>query len=334
MSDNNELLAQLKKKYGKGVVIDAKEVKDKPRTIIPLSPKLDIALSGGIPEGSWVIMSGPSGCGKSTSALCLAGKAQQEEYGSRYVYYLDVEGRLKGINLNENYGLDMDNMTVIQSEPENILSAEDFLNIAMDIIKGHPKCVLIFDSASALCSNREMNEEITANTRASGPKLLSSFCKQMGTVVPIQDSIVIIIQHLIANTSGYGSPFMEDGGRKIEYQADVKLRCTAFAKFEEKENQIGIIPNWQVIKSALGASGQKVKSHIRFGQGIDYVWETIDLGLDFGLIEKGGSWFTLSYLGEENLVKLQGQNKIWAYFQDNKDQFALLQQQIQEMLCE
>ena len=320
----------LKKKYG-DIFCNASDITSAPKTIIPVSPKLDIGLSGGVPEGSWFIVSGKPKLGKSTLALQFCSTAQKEEYGSRKCYYIDAEGRLEKKILNGIPGLDQSKLTVIESKQGNILSSEKFLTIAEQIIKTEPNIVLVLDSASAMCSQSEMDsEEIKGTGRNNGPKLLAEFTRRLANVVPVQNTIVIIIQHMIANTSGYGPAFMEDGGNKIQYQADVKLRGRTFTKLEDNtKKQIGQIATWDVVYSALGSPGATVESYVRFGAGIDFVWELIDIAIDLDLIEKGGAWFTIKFTGEE--IKLQGQNKVWQYLNDNPEICEQLKKEIRNL---
>ena len=322
------------KNLGVGAIISASSFLDKKEEIIPLSPALDLALSGGIPTGTWVIMSGAPKCGKSLTSLQLAANAQK---AGMKVFYSDVECRLKKMNLTGIAGLDLNNFDIIQSTKEKILSAEDHLNTLIDLIKSEPHSVFILDSSSALCASKEMVEEITSATRALGPKLLASFCRQMGGVIPVQDSIIIIIQHLIANTSGYGVPWMEDGGQKIRYQVDVKLRAKTVSKWEVKEEQIGQIVEWEIATSALGKPGNKAKSYIRYGQGLDYISESIEIGCDLGLISKAGAWFKLEFIKEdkpekeEKELKFHGQENLYQYLADNIIHQKLLIQKIKEL---
>jgi recombination protein RecA len=88
-------IKEIQKKYGEGVLMDASFLLDEEKIVIPVSPAIDIALRGGIPEGSVCTFSGKSGSGKSTTALQIAANAQKKEYGSRKIYYADVECRLK-----------------------------------------------------------------------------------------------------------------------------------------------------------------------------------------------------------------------------------------------
>ena len=307
-------------KYGEGIIKEASDLVNDKQIVIPVSPAIDRGLNGGVPEGSWCIFSGPPKFGKTTLALQLAANAQKPEYGGKQVYYLDVEGRFKNMNLTTVSSFQPDKCEHIRSIEGKILTAEDFLTIGMDIIKGHPGCVLIIDSASQLCSSKEIVADITASARADGPKLLSSFTKQMGNVVPIQKTIVIIIQHLIANTSGYGPTMMEDGGNKIKYQVDVKLRGKGLEKWMDKENnQIGQIIKWDVVCSALGKPGSLVESYVRYGYGVDETMELIQLATDFGIINKAGAWYSFDMDGEE--IKAQGLEKMGELLRESKEKW-------------
>jgi protein RecA len=324
------------KKYGEGVLIDASFLIEEKKDIIPLSPACDIALGGGIPEGSLVTFSGQSGSGKTTSALALAANGQKKEHGSRTIVYGDVEHRLKKLNLQGIHGLSIDNdkFKVIRSTQDKILSAEDHLNIMISLIKEIKGGIFILDSSSALCAMSEMIEDVKANGRASGPKLLAAFCRQIAPIISVNKSVVIIIQHLIADTSGYGSGYVEDGGQKLKYQADVKMRIKYTTAWKtgsgENETRVGQILHWQITKSSLGPPVDAFDSYLRYGYGLDGVTEIISLGCDIGLITKGGSWFTLDYLKDK--PKLQGQEKVYAYLKDNAKDLAELEKKVKESL--
>lgn len=321
---------KLEKDFG-DIFIDPQSIIDKKRTIFTLSPKLDIALSGGVPSGCWGILSGLSGAGKSSLALSLCAKAQRPENGSRKCYYFDVEHRLEKKNLSGIPGLsfDKDKLEIISSTKGNILTAEKVLTIAERLLKDEPGIVVVIDSSSSLCTAKEYDGEMSAVGRNEGPKLLAQFTRKLNGVVSVQDSLVVIIQHLIANTSGYGSPWLEDGGKKIEYQADFKLRGVFFSRWEDSEKkQIGQSTNYYVVKSPLGQPGAKVDSYIRYGYGIDEAWELIELACDVGLITKGGSWFNLDFLDEP--IKLQGQQNVWDHLNNNPNELKLLDKKVKE----
>ena len=298
-----------------GLLMGASYLVDNPKQIISVSPASDLGLGGGIPEGSWVGLSGPPKSGKTSLALHIAAKAQMPEYGSRPTFLIDVEHRIKTLHLKGIKGLklakdgdDSSGLRIMRSVKGNIIGAEEFLTGATNIIKNNPGAVVIIDSTSALCSAKELSSDISGQMRSLGPKILASFCRQMGPVVPVNNCIVISIQHLIANTSGFGASQYEDSGRKIQYQGDVKMRCKSSQAWKESEVQIGQRTEWTVSWSALGPPGATIVNWLRYGTGIDETTELIDLCLDVGLISAAGAWYNFDYLqelAEENLKVIE-----------------------------
>lgn len=337
----------IEKEFGEKIVISSTDFLSKRLRTISVSPALDIALGGGIPEGSWVIFAGKPKCGKTTTALHFAAKCQQSKYGSKHIYYLNIEGRLKKMNLNGITGLNQDEFTIIESTEERILSAQDYLNIGEKIILTHPECVLIIDSYSALCHEKEITEGVGTSTRGGGPALLAQFCRQMANVVPIKRSIVIGITHLMANTSGYGAAIMEKGGNAIAYQVDVKLRCKSNEPWEHNGKRVGQKVTWLTECTALGMPpGQEVESHLRYAHGIDEVKEIIVLGKDMGLIVLKGSWYTCEFM-KNNLptlgvtewddatikkCKAQGEDNLYDLLSANPEWFSILEKEVKTMM--
>ena len=227
-------------------------------------------------------------------------------------------------------GLDPAKIQVISSLEGQIIDAEKFLTIAEDIVKSVPGCLLIIDSASALCAGAERIADITSQTRNQGPKLMASFCRKLGNVVPVNRSIVWIIQHLIANTSGYGSPFMEDGGNKIVYQGDVKIRSKGFSDWKDGTQIIGQQIKWDIEFSALGPPGGVVESFLRYGEGIDEIWEWSQMGIEMGIIEAGGAWFSMASLGVEK--KLNGQKNVCLKLKEDPKLLEELKKKIKELM--
>jgi len=213
---------ELKKKYGDAIISLGTDILSEEKMVLPLSPSIDSIIGGGVPEGSWVGLAGPSGCGKTTLALTLAANAQKVEFGARDVFYIDAEGRLKRKNLEGIAGLDASKVRVIRSTKEKHLSGEEFSTIATNIVKTHERAIIIIDSVSSLCPSAEITEDVSGAIRSTNPRIMASFCRQNAGVVPVMNTIVITIHHLINNTSGYGEKMMLDGGVKIGYQADVK----------------------------------------------------------------------------------------------------------------
>lgn len=285
------------KDYGVGVMVDGADVISNPPKVIPLSPVLDIITSGGIEEGSWVGVTGNPKTTKTSLCLEFAATCQQPEYGSRPIYYLKAEGRLSVSHLKNIKRLDLTpgKFNVIQSTERKILSAQDYLRIGGNIIKSVPGAVLIIDSASALCDENELNSDIGDQAIASGNKLFSKFVRTNAQAVPVNRCVVMVITHLISNIGKPG--FSERVARATQYQYDYMLRTISKAPWKVGEKQIGFEVKWACNASKLGPPGMTMESFLRFGVGIDHLYEAVKLGMEVGLIT-GKPYYTLSFLNK------------------------------------
>ena len=327
------------KDFGADIIVSASSVIDKKSIVIPVSPAIDMILNGGIPEGSFVVLTGQPKCGKTTTSLDFAATAQKKEYAhgsfadGRHVYYLNIEGRLKKRDLEGIPGLNLDKFDIIGSQTGKILHAEEYLQIAERIINEEPGAVVIIDSYSALCTEAEITSEMDKMQRADGAKLLAKFCRKVANVIPVNKTIVIGITHLMGNPTGYGAEFKEKSGQAIAYQTDIKMRAKTFKPWvlSSDNTQIGQEVEWQVICSALGPPGGNITSYIRYGQGIDKHMELITLATDIGLINKAGAWYTLSFLTDDK-NKFQGTEKIRTFLLENPKAYEQLHTEVKKVL--
>ena len=231
----DSIIAALTKKFGKDIAVKANELVEKEVEVLSISPNVDIGLNGGIPKGCIAVLSGKPKIGKTTTILHMAKKAQE---AGNFVYYINAEARLKKRDILGIPGIDANKIVVIEATPDKVLTAEDFLNIAEGIFKDHEGAVVLFDSLSAICSMKEGTDELTGQARNLGPKLIASFLRRSSQIIKVNKISFVAIQHLIANTSGYGAAFLEDGGNKIMYAAETKMRATKMEKWKVGEEQI------------------------------------------------------------------------------------------------
>ena len=326
------------KTFGENIILTGHSIIDTNNVIIPVSPVLDILLNGGIPEGSFVILTGQPKCGKTTTSLDFAATAQDPKYGygsfkdGREVYYLNIEGRLKKRDLQGIPHLNPEKFHVIGSQQGKILHAEEYLQIAEKLINEVPGAVIIIDSYSALCTEAEITSDMNKMQRADGAKLLAKFCRKVANVIPVNKSIVIGITHLMGNPTGYGAEFKEKSGQAVAYQTDIKLRAKKFSSWTvgNDTSPIGQEVEWQVICSALGPPGASMTSYIRYGEGVDKRTEIVQLASDVGVIKKGGAWYTLSHL--EDQPKFQGVEKVRQYLLENPESYEELVGKVKEMM--
>lgn len=279
----------LTKKYG-DIVKSGTAFIQKPRLIVPFSPCLDVILGGGIPEGSFVILTGSPKSGKSLSTLHFCANAQLL---NKKIYYLNIEGRLKARDLRGITNLDQSKITLISSEKGNLLTGEKFLQIAEDIIRDEPGSIVVLDSISQLCPEKELEGTIGDTGRNPTALLLASFCRKISNILPVNGNILIGITHQIANTSGFGNPLTESGGRKIAYAVDVKLKAKYFKdwKVGTDGEPIGQTVEWETESTAIIAPGRKTTSYIRYGNGIDEYAEVLFLAENLGKVKKSGAWY-------------------------------------------
>jgi recombination protein RecA len=331
------LKEDVKKNFGSDIILSANAIVDREVVTIPVSPAIDIVLSGGIPEGSFVILTGQPKCGKTVTSLHFAATAQKPEYKgdlkeTREVYYLNIEGRIKKRDLEGIKGLDLDRFHIIGSQQGKILHAEEYLQIAERIINEEPGSVLIIDSYSALCTEAEITSDMDKMQRADGAKLLAKFCRKVANVIPVNKNIVIGITHLMGNP-GYGNvEWKEKSGQAIAYQTDIKIKAKMFGPWKSSADgpQIGQEVDWLVMCSALGPPGGTIKSFIRYGEGIDQTMELITLCIDLGIIQKGGAWYTLANV--EDKPKFQGTEKLRQYVYDNPAVYDMLYKELKQTM--
>jgi recombination protein RecA len=328
------------KKFGDDIILTGNSVVDKKLINIPISPSLDIVLNGGIPEGSFVILTGQPKCGKTTTSLDFCATAQRKEYAhssfkdGREVYYLNIEGRLKKRDLEGIPGLDLNRFHVIGSKQGKILHAEEYLQIGERIINEIPGSILIIDSYSALCTEAEITSDMDKMQRADGAKLLAKFCRKVANVIPVNRNIVIGITHLMGNPGTGHSEWKEKSGQAIAYQTDIKIKAQFHRPWKigsaEDGQQIGQEIQWQVQCSALGPPGGVITSYIRYGQGIDKQTELVSLASDLGLIHKAGAWYTITIL--EDKPKFQGTEKVRQYLVEHPETYENLWKMVKETM--
>jgi recombination protein RecA len=346
-------------KYG-DVVRSGKEVLDSINDlqVIGVSPALDIALGGGLREGSVVVMTGDPKSGKTTTSLHFAAKCQAR--GKR-VIYIDTEGRMSEQNFTGITGLDPDKILVIQSTSDRILSAEDFLNIIEYYINNDPGCLIITDSLSNMVPACELEGEVRTGVRNALPRLLSMFFKRISGTLMKNKVLLLCVTHNIANTGGspYAPSKMADCGNMLQYQAGTNMVITHRGKWQVPKDSgphVGQIANWVIKTSnAGGRPNSTAESWIRYGTGIDEVQEIVQIACEFRLIKTAGAWYTIqcavdepahpaikAFLDSESIdsssteaveraFKFQGSNNTLEFLNKNKDIAEFIYTKIAEL---
>lgn len=321
---------EIKKKYDIEL-ISGKFLTELTGNFIPTTLSLDIALHGGIREGTVTSISSPAKAGK--TSLCLKILANAQKMGKN-VYYCDAEGRLSPELLNCIDGLDKEKLNIITSSKDKFLTAEAHMNIVETLLRDDPGCVVVVDSIAALCPEGEYADDVKGNGRSSTPKLMYSFFRKIAQMIRPNKSTLIVITHLQANTSGYGSPFKEVGGNGQQYFASNWLMAKSVKKIENNEKkEIGKDTMFTVLASQSGAPGGEATIYVRYGRGCDKYEEVISLGEELALIEKSGAWYQFSESLPElasKKLKFQGRQNLALHLMANKEDFDIIENKIRE----
>lgn len=312
----SDLDAQLRKAYG-DIMISSKGLEDRDLQVISVTPSLDNGLGGGIAMGCVTTLASRPGGGKTTLALTIAAAAQAQ-YKSK-CYFIDAEGRMRASLLHTIPGLvwtdkqaeetGIPALTIIRSSTEKILSAQDYVNIIVQIFKdtkpGELGPVVILDSIAVLCTEAQMAIEVgEASQMMEVSKLLYTFFRQVNPILSVQGGSLICLTHLQASASPY-KPSTAYGGNAPEYFSSNYLISYSAEVVKDKDGkEIGKNTKFKVKKAAMGGDGKEIFIYIRPGRGCDIEEDLVTTAVELAVVEKGGSWFT--YNGE----KYQGQDAL------------------------
>ncbi len=328
--------SELMKGYG-DVVFSGQDILDVDLKIIPTTISLDIALGGGLLEGTITNISGLPKCGKSTLVLEIIKNAQQ--LYKKPAFYMDVEARL-GISLlkcinglvwndEQEAATGIPQLRVIRSAHGQILAAEDYLNIAYDLHREYPGCITILDSVAALSPRDALDKKIGENAKMMGvSQLMYQFYRKMNPIVQITKSNLITITHIQSSPNPYDAR-PEVGGNALQYFTSNRLKCLSSQEFPKDSNpKKGRQSTFKITASAIGSPGGDATIHVRYGQGCDNIAELIDIAITLGIIVQGGPYFTITNLESE--IKVQGKEKLYETLKSDDKIRSTIEQDIRK----
>lgn len=321
--------------HGKGIIAtaaDALPPRSKDVLFTPLS--LDIALNGGIPDGTICLVTGKAKCGKTTLCLELLKNAQLLE---RPTFYINIERRCTPALLSTIQGLDPNKLQVIPHQIDKPLTAEDYLNIIERISKTKEKAVVVIDSIAALSTMTEQEDQIGSNRDMAGPaKLLSAFFRRAQQIVDSKNVILIFISQMMSNREPRGPKYIEKGGLAIQYACSVWIKV-GYTKQWERNSETNAPDGHDMFitiqSSALGRPFLPCILPLRYGIGIDIVRDIVTTAENLGLIEKAGTWYSIPMFSNNNdPPKFQGLAKLSNFLKDNSDKLKQLETEIRNIV--
>jgi len=297
MDDNRKkalgaALSQIEKQFGKGSVMrmgDNSVVRHM-EAISTGSLGLDIALGiGGVPKGRVVEIYGPESSGKTTLTLHIVAEAQKEGGTTAFV---DAEHALDP-QYAEKLGVNMDELLV--SQPD---TGEQALEITDMLVRSGAVDVVVVDSVAALTPRAEIEGEMGDSHVGLQARLMSQALRKLTANIKRSNCIVIFINQIRMKIGVmFGSPETTTGGNALKFYSSVRMDIRRTGAIKRGDEIVGNETRVKVVKNKVAPPFKQANFEIMYGEGISLEGELIDLGVQHGIVDKSGSWY--SYKGDK-----------------------------------
>ncbi len=314
-------LDKIEKNYGKGAIM---KLGDAPIEDIPSIPSgsiaLDIALGvGGYPKGRIVEIYGPESSGKTTLAIHAIAEVQKQ---GGIAAIVDAEHAFDRFYA-EKLGVDTSELLI--SQPDN---GEQALEITEQLIRSSAIDILVIDSVAALTPKAEIEGDMGDSKMGLQARLMSQALRKLTATISKTNTCCVFINQLRDKIGVmFGNPETTTGGNALKFYASVRLDIRRIGQIKDGENVMGNHTRVKVVKNKVAPPFRKAEFDIMYGEGISKSGEIIDLGVDYNVIKKSGSWF--SY-GETKLG--QGRESVKNLIMDNPELAEELENKIVEAI--
>lgn len=327
---NTEKLKALKltmdkidKDFGKGSVMMMNERGEHTQEVISTgSIGLDIALGiGGLPKGRVIEIYGPESSGKTTIATHVIAEAQKK---GGMCAIIDAEHAFDS-SYAQKLGVDIDNLLI--SQPDY---GEQALEIADRLILSGALDVVVIDSVAALVPKGELEGEMGDSKMGLQARLMSQALRKLTATISKTNTVCIFINQLREKIGVmFGNPETTTGGNALKFYSSVRLDIRRMSQIKDGEEAVGNRVKVKVVKNKVAPPFRNAEFDIIFGEGISKIGEIIDMGVEMGIVQKSGSWF--SY----NSDKLgQGREQVKTLLKDNPQLADEIEAKIREKIKE
>ena len=304
-----QVLSQIEKQYGKGSIMKLGQgAADTNIEVIPTGClALDIALGiGGVPRGRIVEIYGPESSGKTTVALHVIAETQKAGGIAAFVdaeHALDPAYAAKlGVNLDELY----------VSQPD---TGEQALGITENLVRSGAVDIVVIDSVAALTPKAEIEGDMGDSHVGLQARLMSQALRKLTGIINKSKTCVIFINQLREKVGVlFGNPETTPGGKALKFYASIRIDVRKADALKDADGLIGNKTRAKVVKNKLAPPFKTAEFDIIYGEGVSQEGCLLDIGVEYGIIEKSGAWF--SYNGEKFA---QGKEKARDYIKTNPE---------------
>lgn len=314
-------LGKIEKDFGKGTIMKLGDHAIENIQIISTgSIGLDAALGiGGFPRGRVIEIYGPEASGKTTLAMHAIAEAQKN---GGIAAIIDAEHTFDR-NYAEKLGIDVENLLI--SQPDN---GEQALEITDNLIRSGALDIVVIDSVAALTPKAEIEGEMGDSKMGLQARLMSQAMRKLTANISKTNTSCVFINQLREKIGVmFGNPETTTGGNALKFYASVRVDIRRTAQLKEGEEIVGNRTRVKIVKNKLAPPFRKADFDILYGEGISQLGEVVDLGTDFNIIKKSGSWF--SY-GDTKIG--QGRDAVKQILKDNPELYEELKAKVQEAL--
>ena len=315
-------LDKMDKTYGKGTVMKMSDQSVVDVDVIPSgSLGLDLALGvGGYPRGRVIEIYGPESSGKTTLTLHAIAEAQKS---GGIAAFIDAEHAFDRFYA-EKLGIDLENLII--SQPDN---GEQALEIADNLIRSGAIDIIVIDSVAALTPKSEIEGEMGDSKMGLHARLMSQALRKLTASISKTHCTVIFINQLREKIGVmFGNPETTTGGNALKFYASIRLDIRRSTQIKDSNSEIqGNKTRVKVVKNKVAPPFKTAEFDIMYGEGVSKIGEIIDIGVDYEIIKKSGSWF--SY---EDTKLGQGRDAVKMLLKDNPDLMEELESRIKEAM--
>jgi len=317
-------LDKIEKDFGKGTIM---KLGDQPKWEVSVIPSGSIALDhalgiGGYPRGRVIEIFGPESSGKTTLAIHAIAEAQKT---GGIAAIIDAEHAFDR-GYAKKLGVNVD--TLLISQPDN---GEQALEIVDHLIRSGAVDIVVIDSVAALTPKAEIEGEMGDSKMGLQARLMSQALRKLTANISRTNTCCVFINQLREKIGGamFGNPETTTGGNALKFYATIRVDVRRSTQLKDGEEATGNRVKVKIVKNKMAPPFRKAEFDIMFGEGISRIGEVIDLGVEFEIVKKSGSWF--SY-GEGKLG--QGRDAVRQLLADNPELQDEIEQKIREKLKE